>query len=114
MKSIYSNNLPARGAALAEPGIGRAKSAAPEELVVVIRDNSQDVTSDRRIGRSVSLDHAAQLLGVSRRTIYNRIRNGRLQTIRPDGGSQRVLLESFREGRCGAAESSRRSSSQSQ
>ena len=47
-----------------------------------------------RIGRSVSLDHAAQLLGVSRRTIYNRIREGRLQTIRTLGGSQRVLLES--------------------
>ena len=48
-----------------------------------------------RIGRSVSLDHAAELLGVSRRTIYNRIRDGRLQTIRTVGGSQRVLLESF-------------------
>jgi excisionase family DNA binding protein len=47
-----------------------------------------------RIGRSVSLDHAAQLLGVSRRTIYNRIREGRLQTIRTLGGSQRVLLDS--------------------
>ena len=45
-------------------------------------------------GRSVSLDHAAQLLGVSRRTIYNRIREGRLQTIRTIGGSQRVLLDS--------------------
>ena len=49
-----------------------------------------------RIGRSVSLDHAAQLLGVSRRTIYNRIREGRLQTIRTIGGSQRVLLDSVR------------------
>jgi len=48
-----------------------------------------------RIGRSVSLDHAAELLGVSRRTIYNRIRDGRLHTIRTAGGSQRVLLESF-------------------
>ena len=47
-----------------------------------------------RIGRSVSLDHAAQLLGVSRRTVYNRIREGRLQTIRTLGGSQRVLIES--------------------
>ena len=47
-----------------------------------------------RIGRSISLDHAAQLLGVSRRTIYNRIREGRLQTIRTPGGSQRVLLHS--------------------
>jgi excisionase family DNA binding protein len=47
-----------------------------------------------RIGRSVSLDHAAELLGVSRRTIYNRIRQGQLQTIRTLGGSQRVLLDS--------------------
>ena len=48
-----------------------------------------------RIGRSVSLDHAAELLGVSRRTIYNRIRDGRLQTIRTLGGSQRVLVDSM-------------------
>jgi excisionase family DNA binding protein len=50
-----------------------------------------------RIGRSVSLDHAAELLGVSRRTIYNRIRDGRLQTIRTLGGSQRVLLDSVND-----------------
>jgi excisionase family DNA binding protein len=50
--------------------------------------------SEPRIGRSVSLDHAAELLGVSRRTIYNRIRDGRLQTIRTLGGSQRVLIDS--------------------
>lgn len=52
-----------------------------------------------RIGRSVSLDQAAELLGVSRRTIYNRIREGRLQTIRTIGGSQRVLLDSVLETR---------------
>ena len=47
-----------------------------------------------KLGRSVSLDHAAEMLGVSRRTIYNRIREGRLVTIRTLGGSQRVLLDS--------------------
>jgi excisionase family DNA binding protein len=46
------------------------------------------------IGRSVSIDHAARLLGVSRRTIYTRIREGRLQTVRTLGGSRRVLLDS--------------------
>jgi excisionase family DNA binding protein len=56
--------------------------------------NVSDGAIEPRIGRSVSLDHAAQILGVSRRTIYNRIRNGRLQTIRTIGGSQRVLLDS--------------------
>ena len=54
---------------------------------------------ETRIGRSVSLDQAAQLLGVSRRTIYNRIRGGRLQTVRTLGGSQRVLLESVEGNR---------------
>ena len=47
------------------------------------------------IGRSVSIDLAAELLGVSRRTVYNRIRDGRLTTIRTLGGSQRVLVESL-------------------
>ena len=47
------------------------------------------------IGRSVSIDQAAELLGVSRRTVYNRIRDGRLATIRTLGGSQRVLVDSL-------------------
>ena len=59
-----------------------------------VLDRLPDSTIEPRIGRSVSLDHAAELLGVSRRTIYNRIRDGRLQTIRTVGGSQRVLLDS--------------------
>lgn len=51
--------------------------------------------NELRLGRSVSIDQAAQLLHVSRRTIYNRIRDGRLATIRTIGGSQRVLVESL-------------------
>ncbi len=51
-----------------------------------------------QVGRSVSLDQAAACLAVSRRTIYNWIRAGRLQTIRTlGGGSQRVLLASLRQ-----------------
>ena len=57
--------------------------------------SSTEGSFEPRIGRSVSLDHAAELLGVSRRTIYNRIRDGRLQTIRTLGGSQRVLVDSM-------------------
>src|SRR5437660_946332 len=60
-------------------------------------DTTPEVVSEPRIGRSVSLDHAAQLLGVSRRTIYNRIWDGRLQTVRTLGGSQRVLLDSVEQ-----------------
>jgi excisionase family DNA binding protein len=64
---------------------------------MAISETTLDPGSAPRIGRSVSLDHAAELLGVSRRTIYNRIREGRLQTIRTIGGSQRVLLDSVSE-----------------
>jgi excisionase family DNA binding protein len=49
------------------------------------------------LGRSVSIDQAARLLNVSRRTIYNRIREGRLRTVRTLGGSQRVLVDSLGE-----------------
>ena len=38
-----------------------------------------------QLGRSVTIDQAAQLLGVSRRTVYYRIREGRLRTIRTLG-----------------------------
>jgi excisionase family DNA binding protein len=45
--------------------------------------------------RSVLLEAAAQLLGVSRRTVYYRIREGRLATFRTRCGSRRVLVESI-------------------
>lgn len=54
-------------------------------------------TAGHRLGRSVTIDQAAVLIGVSRRTVYYRIRQGRLQTIRTMGGSQRVLLESLQQ-----------------
>ena len=49
------------------------------------------------LGRSVSIDQAARLLNVSRRTVYNRIRVGRLRTLRTLGGSQRVLVDSLHD-----------------
>ena len=59
--------------------------------------NDSNTNTEPRLGRSVSLDQAAELLKVSRRTIYNRIRDGRLQTVRTLGGSQRVVLDSLIE-----------------
>jgi excisionase family DNA binding protein len=54
---------------------------------------------EQQLGRSVTIDQAASLLQVSRRTIYNRIRDGKLLTIRTIGGSQRVLLSSLEVNR---------------
>lgn len=48
-------------------------------------------------GRSVFIEQAMRMLGLSKRTVYYRIRDGRLQTIRVRGGSQRVLIDSIRQ-----------------
>jgi len=57
--------------------------------------NPAEPVDGPRIGRSVSIDRAAELLGCSRRTIYNLISGGWLQTVRTLGRSQRVLVDSL-------------------
>jgi excisionase family DNA binding protein len=57
--------------------------------------SSAEPANGPRIGRSVSIDRAAELLGCSRRTIYNLISGGWLQTVRTLGRSQRVLVDSL-------------------
>jgi excisionase family DNA binding protein len=77
--------------------------SANRPLTIPQAETTIEAVFEPRIGRSVSLDQAAEHLGVSRRTIYNRIREGRLRTIRTRGGSQRVLVESMLDERAGAA-----------
>ncbi|MGE3706387.1 MAG: excisionase family DNA-binding protein [Vicinamibacterales bacterium] len=43
------------------------------------------------------IEEAARLMGVSRRTVYYRIREGRLTTIRTRCGSRRVVVSSLDE-----------------
>jgi excisionase family DNA binding protein len=62
---------------------------------VFTANSDSPVAFEPQLGRSVSIDRAAELMNVSRRTVYNRIRDGRLQTIRTRCGSQRVLVESI-------------------
>jgi excisionase family DNA binding protein len=64
------------------------------QVQTVPSETTQAVFNSLPIGRSVSLEQAAQLLNVSRRTIYNRIKDGQLTTVRA-GGSQRVLVASL-------------------
>ena len=45
-------------------------------------------------GYSFLIHEAAALMGVSRRTVYYRIREGRLKKVRTLGGSTRVLVPS--------------------
>jgi len=71
-------------------------AAAPD----VVTGRPENTGVHPRLGRSVTIDQATRLLCVSRRTVYYWIRDGRLDTIRTLGGSQRVLVESMaRKGR---------------
>ncbi len=56
---------------------------------------AEGIPSDTDRRRSVLIPDAAQALGLSRRTVYYRIRAGRLLTIRTRCGSQRVLWSSI-------------------
>jgi excisionase family DNA binding protein len=56
---------------------------------------SEPVVAGISSGRSVFVEEAAALLRVSRRTVYYRIRQGKLRTIRTRCGSQRILIESI-------------------
>lgn len=81
-------------------GTARANSGGGETLRMDIQPMSfSEPGFQPQVGRSVSIEQAAQLLGVSRRTVYYRIRDGRLRTIRTLGGSQRVLMDSVEEMR---------------
>ena len=68
---------------------GQLEDSVPETMTSTPQTNPET-----KYGRSVSLMQAAALLQVSRRTIYNRIRDGQLSTIRIHG-SQRVLTSSL-------------------
>jgi len=58
-------------------------------------DFHSELTDEAGPGGSVSVAQAALLLKISRRTVYTRIKEGRLRTIRTIGGSQRVLMSSL-------------------
>ena len=45
--------------------------------------------------RTLLIEQAARVMGVSRRTVYYRIREGRLTTIRTRCGSRRVIFRSL-------------------
>jgi excisionase family DNA binding protein len=61
----------------------------------MLRGNGHRSCAATGMLRSLMIDQAAGFLGVSRRTVYYRIREGKLRTIRTPCGSQRVLLDSL-------------------
>ena len=54
--------------------------------------------------RTVSIAHAGELVGVSRRTIYNWITDGKVQYVRTAGGAIRIFADTlWREPAAGPA-----------
>ena len=55
-----------------------------------------DPLREFELPRSLSMVKTCKVLGISRRTAYYWIQNGRLQTTRTPLGSQRVLMDSLK------------------
>jgi excisionase family DNA binding protein len=45
--------------------------------------------------KTVSIPHACELVGVSRRTIYNWIAGGKIEYVRTAGGSVRIFADTL-------------------
>ena len=48
-----------------------------------------------RLEELISINRAATLLGVSRRTIYNWIASGKVEYVRTAGGSVRIFVDTL-------------------
>src|SRR5262249_30813197 len=66
----------------------------PRSAVDVGIAAASNVRAAAAMVRTVFVEEAARLLGVSRRTVYYRIREGRLRTVKA-GGSCRVYIDSI-------------------
>jgi excisionase family DNA binding protein len=53
---------------------------------------SQDMIVDRK---TISIMKACELVGVSRRTIYNWIASGKVEYVRTAGGSVRIFVDTL-------------------
>jgi hypothetical protein len=94
MRIGFTKLAPNRAAATAKiPGSSMVRLAfdVPSSTASrAIRDSGANVSE-----RSLLIEDAAAMLRVSRRTVYYRIREGRLRTIHTRCGSQRVLVSSI-------------------
>jgi excisionase family DNA binding protein len=76
-------------------GLARALPLDRQEVSAVEQPAADLQTVPPGLPQTVLIDHAVLLLGVSKRTVYYMIRDGRLRTIRTRCGSQRVLMSSL-------------------
>lgn len=54
------------------------------------------MTTDELVQRkTTSVNHACELVGVSRRTIYNWLESGKVEYVRTAGGSVRIFLDTL-------------------
>src|SRR4051794_33159271 len=103
MRGLYRNREPDRvgtsypaGRKFPPAGMTRRSNERHERPVSQRAAWASVVRTAALMLRSLLIDQAAEWLGVSRRTVYYRIREGRLRTVRTRCGSQRVLLDSVR------------------
>ena len=73
----------------------RTRDGTSSGLAAVVRPVLKVMMMDRK---TISIMKACELVGVSRRTIYNWIASGKVEYVRTAGGSVRIFVDTlFRE-----------------
>ena len=78
------------------------------------RDRSEPLGSEsacRGVRGTISIMKACELVGVSRRTIYNWIASGKVEYLRTAGGSVRIFVDTLWRDPGGAGELTRKEAS---
>ena len=70
-------------------------SARPQDITPEIRVMHMTIEAMTPERKTISINKATELVGVSRRTIYNWIASGKVEYVRTAGGSVRIFVDTL-------------------
>jgi len=91
-RQLRRSGVAANVAPLAEPGTTEKDYRVANRLPIGFGEGGSNVDSERQ---TISIMKACEVVGVSRRTIYNWMAGGKVEYVRTAGGSVRIFADSL-------------------
>jgi excisionase family DNA binding protein len=91
-RQLRQSGVAANVGPLAEPGTTEKAYRVANRLPIGFGEGGSNVDSERQ---TISIMKACEVVGVSRRTIYNWMAGGKVEYVRTAGGSVRIFADSL-------------------